>query len=57
MNRAQRRAQQRMERQQKKRQPAYTKLSKDARIDALIKNGITPTTSKRVLMKGMKPFQ
>ena len=52
MNRAQRRAQQRVERQQKKRQPAYMKLSKDARIDALIKNGITPDDLKKSFDEG-----
>lgn len=41
-----------MERQQKKRQPVYMKLSKDARIDALVKNGITPDDLKKSFDEG-----
>lgn len=53
MNRAQRRAQQRMERQQKKRQPAYMKLSKDARIDALIKNASAAKADMKPMSRAM----
>ena len=43
MNRQQRRAQMRAQkRQQKAPKPEYTKLTKEQRINALIKNGITP---------------
>lgn len=41
MNREQRRAQKRKERQQRNPAPAYRPLTKQEKIDALIKNGIT----------------
>lgn len=53
MNRKQRRAQMRAQRHQKKApKPEYTKLTREQRMDALVKNGITPKDLEKNFVDG-----
>lgn len=53
MNRKQRRAQMRVQKQQHKvHKPEYIKLTKEQRMDALCKNGITPKDLEQEYNKG-----
>lgn len=55
MNRKQRRAQMRAQkRQQKAPKPEYLKLTKEQRMDALVKNGITPKDLEQEYNKGFE---